>query len=115
MGIFYTSSKPVLPEIRRSIEEALIVDPQTLGTPLLGSARKEASDRSMQLYQSVSPQLNWKRLFTAVVIAVALLIVAIWTAKDGLPDVSKSLMTSFEAYSGLIVGWLGGEAQKAIS
>ena len=115
MGIFFTSSKPVLPEIRDSIEDALLVNPQTLGTLPLGTSQQEAAKRSIQLYKSVSPQLNWKRVLVAAVIAVALLIAAIWTAKDGLPDISKDLMTSFQAYSGLIVGWLGGEAQKAIS
>jgi len=109
MGIFYTSSKPVLPEVTRMFEDALRVNYQTLVNP-----QHEAAHRAVQLDQSVSPQFNWKRFLVAAVIAVALLVAAVWTAKNGLSDISKNLMTSFEAYSGLIAGWLGGESQKSL-
>jgi hypothetical protein len=46
VGIFFTSSKPLLPEIRKSIEDALRVNPQTLVNP-----QQEAADIAIQLNQ----------------------------------------------------------------
>ncbi len=108
MAIFFTSSKPVLPTIRSTIEDALRVNPQTLVSP-----EKEAADRTVELSKAVSPEFSSWRFLAALVIAVALLLGAIWTAQHGLADISKALMTSFTAYSGIVLGLLGGEAQKA--
>jgi hypothetical protein len=38
---------------------------------------------------------------------------AIWTGRHDLPDISKGLMDAFSGYNGIIVGLLGGEAQKS--
>ena len=108
MGIFFTSSQPTLPIVRKTIEDALRVDFQTLASP-----QKEAADRAIELSKAVSPTFNPWRFIGALVISVALLLGAIWTAQHNLPDISKALMTSFTAFSGIVLGLLGGEAQKA--
>jgi hypothetical protein len=109
VGIFYTSSQPVLPTLRDAIEDALRVDPLTLANP-----GQEAAGRTLQVAQVVSPQFSWPRFVAAVLIAATLLLVAIWTAKNGLSEISKSLMTSFTAFSGIVLGILGGETQKGV-
>ena len=110
MGIFYTSPRRVLPEVRNAIEDALRVDPKTLSNP-----GQEASQRTLQLDQAVSPQFNWARFAAAAAISVVLLLTAIWLAGKGpsYSDISKDLMTSFTAFSGIVLGLLGGEAQKS--
>jgi hypothetical protein len=108
MGIFYTKPQRVLPVVTNAIEDALKVDPKTLANP-----GQEAAQRAQQVDQAVSPQVNWVRLTVAAVISLALLAGAIWTAYANLSDISKSLMSSFTAFSGIILGLLGGEAQKA--
>lgn len=112
MAIFFTSSRPVLPTIRKTIEDALRFDP-TKFVSLGVSPEKEAADRTVELSKAVSPAFNFGRFIGALVIAVALLLGAIWTAQHELTDISKALMTSFTAYSGIVLGLLGGEAQKA--
>ena len=112
MAIFFTSSQPVLPTIHKTIEDALKTDPQTL---TLVGPEKEAADRTVKLLKTVSPTFNSWRFIAALVIAVALLLGAIWTALHGLTDISKVLMTTFTGYSGIVLGLLGGEAQKAPS
>jgi hypothetical protein len=47
-----------------------------------------------------------------VLISGVLLWAAIWTAQHNLPDISKALMNSFAGFSGVVLGLLGGEAQK---
>jgi len=108
MGIFFTSSQPALPTVRNAIADALKVDFQTVANP-----QKEAADRTVALSNAVSPQFNPWRFVAAIVISVALLLGAIWTAQHQLADISKALMTSFTAFSGIVLGLLGGEAQKA--
>src|SRR5690348_18335790 len=109
MGIFYTSSKPVLPSIKASIQDALMVNPSQLVDP-----GKEAATRTVALADSTSPQFNALRFAAAGVIAAILLAMAIWPHKD-MPDISKALTTSFTGFSGLVLGLLGGEAQKSPS
>lgn len=107
MGIFFTSSNSVLPTTTNAFRESLLADARTLG-----DIDKEAAHRTVQLYKAVSPTFNPWRFAGAVVIAIVLLLAAIWAGQHNLPDISKSLMTSFSGFSGLVLGLLGGEAQK---
>ena len=110
MGIFFTSRESNLPTITTAFEEALSVDPKAI-TDL----KKEAAHRTVQLAHSTASEFNGWRFGGALVIAIALLLGAIWTGQHNLPDISKALMSSFTGYSGLILGLLGGEAQKTLS
>jgi len=110
MGIFYTASQPVLPSIRTAIENALLVNPTTLANP-----GHEADHRTVQLAQTVAPKFNGFRFAAALLIAGGLLWGAIWTEQHALPDISKDLMNSFAGFSGIVLGLLGGEAQKSAS
>jgi hypothetical protein len=107
MGIFFTSRRPAVPEVNEAIRVALLVDPALVTNP-----EKEASHRTLELVRATSARFNPGRFCVAVLIAAALLVGAIWTAKNGLPDISKDLMNSFGAFSGIVLGLLGGEAQK---
>jgi len=108
MGIFFTSPGPTLPTITTALEEALLVEPSALTDP-----KKEAAIRTIQLSASMAPTFNPWRFGGAVVIAVALVLAAIWTEQHNLDDISKGLMDSFSGFSGLVLGLLGGEAQKS--
>ncbi len=110
MGIFFTSPEPALPTITSAFAEALSADPTKFA-----NIRHEAADRAVHLAKALAPRFNPWRFGGAVVIAVLLLVGAIWTGENSLPDISKSLMTSFQAFSGLVAGLLGGEAQKSTS
>lgn len=110
MGIFFTPPQPALPTIKTAFREALSVNPQTLT-----DIEKEAAHRTIQVSQALSPAFNAWRFGGAVVIAVALLLGAIWTGQHNLPDISKTLMDSFSGFSGLVLGLLGGESQKSSS
>jgi len=65
-----------------------------------------AADGLVQLYKSVSPQCNWKRLLGVAVMAVVFLIAAIWKAKDGLPDISKGFRILFFNHSHMVISSL---------
>jgi hypothetical protein len=108
VGIFYTSPQPMLPFIRNAIKESLLVDPTTLL-----DADLEAANRTLRVSHAVSPTFNTWRFVGALVIAAALLAGGIWTGLHNLPDISKELMTSFSGFSGIVLGLLGGEAQKS--
>lgn len=108
MGIFFTSPRPSLPTITTALEDALRVDPQALT-----DFKKEAAERTSQIVQSTTPTFQAWRFVGAVVIAVGLVLVAIWTKQHDLDDISKGLMDSFSGFSGVVVGLLGGEAQKS--
>jgi hypothetical protein len=110
MGLFYTSSQPALPTVRKAIEDALMVEPANLP-----DAGREASDRTLKLAQTIEPKFNGFRFAIALLLSAALLGAAIWTGQHGLPDISKDLMNSFAGFSGIVLGMLGGEAQKSPS
>ena len=111
MGIFFTSTQPVLPIISAAFQDALLKDPKTI----TGATEKEAAHRTIQLSQALSPAFNEWRFGGAVVIAGVLLFGAVYTGQHNLPDISKDLMNSFSGFSGLVLGLLGGEAQKSFS
>jgi hypothetical protein len=108
MGVFFTSSQPVVLVIKTAIENALLVDPSKISTPA-----QEAAKRALDLTATVAPKFNPWRFVGAVLIAGALLYAAIWTAQHDLPDISKALMNSFAGFSGIVLGLLGGEAQTS--
>jgi hypothetical protein len=110
VGIFFASPQPALPAIRSAIKECLLIDPKTLADP-----DREAAHRTLLVSRAVSPTFNTWRFVGAVVIAAALLAGAVWTGLHNLPDISKALMTSFSGFSGIVLGLLGGEAQKSPS
>lgn len=86
-----------------AIAHALKEVPDHIGDPQI-----EATKRSMQVVGQLTTEIEWPRLLIAVAIAFVLLGLAIWTAKTN-PNISTSLMTSFQSFSGLVVGLLGGE------
>ena len=109
MGIFYTSSRPILPTVNASIRDALMLNPSQLQ-----DIEGEAAKRTVSLIGASSPQFNAWRFGAAVAIAAVLLLCAIWTGRQpDLKDISKVLMNSFSGFSGLVLGMLGGEAQKS--
>ena len=107
MGIFFTAHQPVVPEIQSAIRIALMVDPNTLA-----NVDQEAAEKTLNVINATGPQFNPGRFLGALLISGALLFAAIWTAQHNLPDISKALMSSFVGFSGLVLGLLGGEAQK---
>jgi hypothetical protein len=107
MGIFFVSHQPVVPEINSAIRMALLADPTTLG-----NVEHEAAQRTLGLIQATAPQFSPSRFAGAFLISCVLLVAAIWAAKHNLPDISKDLMNSFAGFSGIVLGLLGGEAQK---
>ena len=107
MGIFFASHQPVVPEINSAIRIALLVDPTTLA-----NVEHEAAQRTLSLIQATAPQFSPSRFCGALLIAGALLWGGIWTAQHNLSDISKDLMNSFAGFSGIVLGLLGGEAQK---
>ena len=107
MGIFFTAHQPVVPEIQSAIRIALMVDPNTLA-----NVDQEAAEKTLNVINATGPQFNPGRFLGVLLISGALLFAAIWTAQHNLPDISKALMSSFVGFSGLVLGLLGGEAQK---
>ncbi|MBZ5507339.1 MAG: hypothetical protein LAO78_17915 [Acidobacteriia bacterium] len=110
MGIFFTSPKPAAPAIQEALESALTQDPKALAAPL----KTEAAARAHALAQTTAPQFNLRNFVLALIISAVLLAVAIW-ADDQHKEISKALMTSFTSFSGIVLGLLGGEAQKSAS
>lgn len=108
MGIFFTTPKPTLPNFTTAFEEALLVDPKTLT-----DVKKEAAHRTIRVLKDTLPTFDARRFSGAIIIAIALVLGAIWTGQHNLPDISKALMDSFSGFSGLVLGLLGGEAQKS--
>ena len=92
--------------IRPAITDALT---DALRTNNVVNVHEEAESRSRHVMKTLEPEIEWTRFLVAVVIAFALLGGAIYTAKTGLSDISTALMTSFQSFSGLIVGLLSGE------
>lgn len=110
MGVFFTAPARVAPAIKSAIRDALAQDPQNFKASL----DTEASARTQEVAQATAPQFNLRNFVLAVVISAALLTVAICTDTTH-PDISKALMTSFTSFSGIVLGLLGGEAQKSAS
>ena len=110
MGIFFTSHQPVVPEMNDAFRVALQVDPATVG-----DVEQEAEKRTLGIIRATSPRFNPGRFFAAIAIAGVLLWGGIWAAQHNLPEVSRDLMNSFMGFSGLVLGLLGGEAQKLSS
>jgi hypothetical protein len=110
MGIFFSSHQPVVPEINNAIKIALQDDPS-----IIQNVDDEATQRTMDLVRATAAQFHPLRFLCALLISVALVFGAIWTAKNNLPDISRDLMTAFAGFSGLVLGLLGGEAQKSTS
>lgn len=110
MGIFFASHQALVPEIHSAIRDALQMDPR-----LVANADEEASYRTLDVVRATAALFQPLRFFCALLIAGALLAGAMWTAQHNLPDISKQLMNSFAGFSGIIIGLLGGEAQKSTS
>jgi hypothetical protein len=111
MGIFFTAKKPVAPAVKDALKSALIQDPKSLAN----SPDAEAAERAHELVKTTTPEFNLRNFVLAVIIAGVLLGLAIWLDNDAHKDISKALMTSFQSFSGIVVGLLGGEAQKSAS
>ncbi len=107
MGIFFTSKRPVAPAIQAALQDALTTDPKTVVDPQTAAAAK-----AQALSQATTPEFNLRNFVGALVISAALLITAICIDKSH-PDIAKTLMTSFTSFSGIVLGLLGGEAQKS--
>jgi hypothetical protein len=103
MAIFVRSEN-MAPVITNALRSALSLDPAKIA-----DTQSEAASRSADVVQQLTTEIAWPRLLIAVGIAFLLLGVAIWTAQANMPDISKALMTSFQSFSGLVVGILGGE------
>lgn len=110
MGIFFASHQPVMQEINSAIRVALLADPGQIK-----NADEEASQRALDLVRATAAQFHPLRFVCALLISAALLGGAIWAAQHSLPDISKDLMNSFAGFSGIVLGLLGGEAQKSTS
>jgi uncharacterized membrane protein YgcG len=103
MGIFVTSAN-LLPVIQNALTSALAQNPSQIP-----NVQQEASNRATGAIQQLTMQIAWPRLLVAAVIAAMLLAGAIWAAKTNLTNISTELMTSFQSFSGIVVGLLGGE------
>lgn len=103
MAIFVRSDN-LTPVITNALRSALSLNPATIA-----DTQGEADSRAAKVVQQLTTEIAWPRLLIAVGIAFLLLGVAIWTAQANMPDISKGLMTSFQSFSGLVVGILGGE------
>ena len=110
MGVFFTSPHPVAPAIQAALEDALTTDPKTLRA----APHVEAAAKAHELAQTTAPQFNLRNFVGALAISAALLITAICIDKSH-PEIAKTLMTSFTSFSGIVLGLLGGEAQKSAS
>ncbi len=109
MGVFFTSHQPVVPEIKSAITKALQVDPKSI------NLEQEANQRTESVLHVTSMQFNFVRFLGALVIAAILLGAAIWTGQHNMTDMSRDLMYTFGAFGGIVLGLLGGEAQKSTS
>ncbi len=109
MGVFFTSHQPVVPEIKSAITKALQVDPKSI------NLEQEANQRTESVLHVTSMQFNFVRFLGALVIAAILLGAAIWTGRHDMADMSRDLMYTFGAFGGIVLGLLGGEAQKSTS
>ncbi len=108
MGLFYSLPKSVSETTQKMIVDAVkIADPEERKVKL--QAATEAADKTAK---STPQQFNWGRFFMALAIGALLFVGSVWTAKNGLPDISKVLINCVPAYMTLIAGLIAGEAQK---
>lgn len=108
MGVFFVSRRPVVPEIHDGIRAALLVDPS-----IIPNAEEEAAQRTLDVVRATAAQFQPARFFIALLIAGGLLVGAIWAQQHSMSNISEQLMNSFAGYSGIVLGLLGGEAQKS--
>jgi hypothetical protein len=102
MGIFYSAAVHPAVAIQQGISAAAAPG----GAANAGVLIKQATD-------DIKSKLDVTRVAVAGAIALLLLAAAIWTKYLGYEDISKTLMTSFTGFSGIVLGALGGEASKA--
>ena len=108
MAIFFRKTQPVLPAASTSLEDALRTDPGSITDPAA-----EATRRAQQLQQQAAGKFSWGRLAVAVVLLVCLLFAAIYAGRDqGLVELYKILLHSFELILGAVIGLLSGEAMS---
>lgn len=105
MGIFVKSAN-LRPLLTSALADALRLNN-------VANVQEEAETLSADISEALTAEIAWPRFLVAVLIAFLLLAGAIYTAKTDLPDISKGLMTSFQSFSGLIVGLLGGEVASS--
>lgn len=101
MAIFVKSTN-LRPLLTNALSDALRLND-------VANVQAEAEARTENVVEALTTDIDWRRFLLTVLIAFLLLAGAIYTAKAGLADISKGLMTSFQSFSGLIVGLLGGE------
>jgi hypothetical protein len=104
MGVFFSSPHPVAPATQEALKSALMRDPKTIADP-----QTEAAAQAHTLAQTTAPQFNWRNFVGALVISAVLLGLAIALDNGQHKEISKALMTSFQSFSGIVLGLLGGE------
>jgi hypothetical protein len=110
MGVFFTSPQPVAPAIQAELEETLMMDPNRLPA----EPHIIAAARAHELAKKTAPKFHPWNFVGALVISAALLVTAICIDTSH-AEIAKTLMTSFTSFSGIVLGLLGGEAQKSAS
>jgi hypothetical protein len=104
--MFFYDSKPLSESALKPLEEVIRTEPATVEWPAELAAAKAA-----EIAQSSKGKFLWHRLIFAVVLLIALLIAAIYTAMDPrLAELYTMLIHSFELILGAIVGLLTGES-----
>jgi hypothetical protein len=103
MAIFL-ETKNMRPLMTKALTDALAINPANIS-----DVQGKAASLSENVLQSLTASVAWPRVLVAILIGFLLLVAAIYTGKANLPDISKGLMTSFQSFSGLVVGLLGGE------
>jgi len=104
--MFFYDSKPLAESALKPLEEVIRTEPATVEWPAELAAVKAA-----EIAQSSKGKFLWHRLIFAVILLVALLIAAIYTAQDEkLAELYSVLVHSFELILGAIVGLLTGES-----
>jgi hypothetical protein len=104
MGVFFTAQRAAAPAIQQALASALKQDPKTIPDADVAAAAK-----AHELAQTTAPQFNWRNFLGAVCISGILLGLAIALDNEQHKEISKALMTSFQSFSGIVVGLLGGE------
>jgi len=104
--MFFYERKPLTETVLKPLEEVIKTEPASVARPAELAAAKAA-----EIAQSARGKFLWHRLIFAVILLVALLIAAIYTAMDPrLAELYTVLIHSFELILGAIVGLLTGES-----